>query len=73
MGADGAIVSIYLTGVDASGRTFVGGGGPGFHADLASFSLAEDRPTRIERNEVSMDHIEGFLSHASTHTVSLVV
>ena len=73
MGDDGAIVSIYLTGVDASGRTFIGGGGPGLHADLASFSLAEERPTRIERNEISMDHIDGSLLYASTHTVSIVV
>ena len=73
MGIDGAMVSIYVTGIDASGRPFIGGGGPGLHADLATFALAEERPTSIERNEVSMDHIEGHLLHASTHTVSFVV
>ena len=38
-GEDGSRVSVYVIGTDASGRTYLGGGSGGLHADLATFSF----------------------------------
>ena len=72
-GNDGALVSVYVSGSDASGRMYLDGGQGGMHADLATFRLAQERPTQIDRNSVSMDTIDGTLLHAVSHSLSFPI
>ena len=72
-GTDGSLVSVYISGSDASGRMYLDGGGWGLHADLATFRLSEERPTLIDRNSVSLDTLDGTLLHAVSHSLSFPV
>ena len=72
-GEDGSRVSVYVIGTDASGRTYLGAGSGGLHADLATFSLAQESPTVIVRNTISLDSIDGTLLHSVSHTLSFPI
>ena len=72
-GEDGSRVSVYVIGTDESGRTYLGGGSGGLHADLATFSLAQESPTVIDRNTISLDSIDGTLLHSVSHTLSFPI
>jgi len=72
-GVDGSQVSVYVIGTDASGRNYLGAGSGGLHADLATFSLAQESPTIIDQNTISLDSIDGTLLHSVRHTLSFPI
>ena len=72
-GTDGSLVSVFVTGTDASGRAYLGGGSGGIHADLATFSLAQESPTQIDRNTISLDSVDGTILHSVSHTMSFLI
>ena len=72
-GTDGSMVSVFVIGTDASGRPYIGGGSEGLHADLATFSLAQESPTIIERNTISLDTVDNTLLHSFSHSLSFPI
>ena len=72
-GTDGSLVSVFVIGSDASGRAYLGGGSEGLHADLATFSLAQESPTVIDRNTISLDLVDETLLHSVSHTLSFPI
>ena len=71
---DGDRISCFMEGADFAGYAFVGAGGPGFDADLATMTVETQRPTQVSLPSISLDrHLDMSLLQASAHTFSFTL
>ena len=72
--ADGDRVSCYVDGGDFAGHAFLGGGGPGFDADLATMTVETQQPTQVSLPSIQLDrHEDMALLQGVRHTFSFTV